>query len=106
MPRNAELLLAVKTEDPEVMARIDSIKQNFWLAQAVEHYRKAYQQSIEHDSKADQFDAEADNTISVKAGERLLSLLPTQNSATSEEMKKIERSVHSIEAKPQLGHDY
>jgi hypothetical protein len=106
MPRNAELLRTVKTEDPEILARIDSIQQEFWLTLAVEHYRKAYQQSIDHDSKADQFDAEADNTISVKAGERLLSLLPTLTNATSEEIKSIQRSVHSIEAKPQLAHDY
>jgi len=104
MPRDAELLLAVKTDDPEVTARVASILQGYWLAQAAGHYRQAYQQSVENDLKTDRYDAEADNTVSVKAGERLLLLLPKQPAPAPDEIKKIEHSLQVIKAKPQTAH--
>jgi tetratricopeptide (TPR) repeat protein len=107
MPRDAELLLAVKTDDPEVTARIASLVQVYKLAQeAVEQYRQAYQQGVDGDLKADRYDAEADNTVSVKAGERLLLLLRKLPAPAHDEIKKIEQSLQVIKAKPQTAHFY
>ena len=100
MPRDAATLRAFKSDDAEVAARIEYILQGSWLIQAVEHYRKAYQQSVEHDLKTADYDIEADNAISVKAGERLLSLLSTQSGATPNEIRRIKESLQAIKAKP------
>jgi len=106
MPRDAAILRAVRSDDAEVAARIVYILQGSWLIQAVKQYRKAYQQSVEHDLKTASYDAEADNAVSVKAGERLLSLLSTQSGATPDEIKRIKESLQAIKAKPVIPHDY
>ncbi len=108
MPRNAELLMRASMieNNSEVGARIDSVRQEYWTAQAIEQYRKAYQQTVDKDLAATNYDAEADKAVSVKAGDRLLLLLPKRPDSSTDEIKKIDESVKAIKAKPIVGHVY
>jgi hypothetical protein len=106
LPRDTDILLAAKSADRAITEEIDSVLRSFWLHEAVDHYRQAYRISLPKDLKADSFDSEADATVSVKAGERLLPLLPMQPDAKPAEIEDIRKSIQTIRSKPTMAQSY
>jgi hypothetical protein len=105
MPAAGDILLNTKTQDPEVAAQIDVVFRRYWTDLAVAHYRQAYALSVEKDLKSQQYDPEADTTLSVKAGQRLQALIPPGPASQTERIR-IEETLKTILAKPQLAHFY
>jgi hypothetical protein len=105
LPRAAGVLLAVKSDDPEVRLRLDALVAGVWQAEAVRHYRAAYTLRAEEEVAAKNYDGEGDATVCVKAGQRLLQLLPAKGGDPNER-QQIEETVRAIKAKPTLGVAY
>jgi len=92
LPKSMPTLLAVKSNDPEVTARVQSILKTYWDLQAIEHYRKAYTMNPEA-RKFRQIGPGADTDIVYEASQRLIELLQQHpEAAQPQEVNKIEAS--------------
>lgn len=100
MPHDFQLLHEVHTDDLEVQTRIGGIIKSYWENLALAHYRIAYQGSYEQDVKAGMYNREADWTVSVPAGQRILALHQPDDAATAEETKQITEVIKIISSKP------
>jgi hypothetical protein len=100
MPKPLAQLRAVKSDDPEVRARVDALLQGYWEVNALEHYRKAYELRLNQDLQR-QSGATGDEALAAEAGEAILAILKSQpHAAKPNEAKDLAANVKSLRGKP------
>jgi tetratricopeptide (TPR) repeat protein len=101
LPRGANLLADYKEQNPKSADAIDALAKQFWAMQAIEHYAKAYDQTVTQELKLGDYNWEVEKTVSVTAGQRLLILLPKfMPGRPQSDLTQIKKNVETIKAKP------
>lgn len=100
LPRSAGVLSEAKKGKAEIAGRVNSILEKYWMELAVERYRAAYEMSVEKELKEALYDIEADNSVAVKAGERLVVVLTERGLAKEGEVERITEVMKKIKGKP------
>jgi hypothetical protein len=101
MPRCVLALRDVPTDDPETKARIDGVLRDHYDAQALEHYRKAFDLRVAADLKGEPT-YQADSQVSAKAGAQILAALARQPAAAKQgEVKTVQEALDPLTKKMQ-----
>jgi hypothetical protein len=101
MPKPLAQLKAVKTDDPEVTARVEGLLRGYWALKALEHYRKAYDLRLDEDLKRRAGSDAAEALLAAEAGEAILEVLKSQpQAAKPNEARDVAANVKTMRSKP------
>ncbi len=101
MPGAVAVLREVRTEDPEVAARVDAVMKGYWDLQALEHYRAAYAAAKEKDLAAKGGLERADWQVSREAGEAIEEIVRAHPAAAKPgEEAEIAETLTALKSKP------
>ena len=101
LPKSLAQLKAVKSNDPEVTARVGALLKAYWDLQALDHYRKAFALRVDQDLARGGGLRAGDTQLAAEAGEAILDILKTQpQAAKGTEATEVAANVKTIRAKP------
>jgi hypothetical protein len=101
LPKSMAILRTVKSDDPEVTARVDALLKTYWDLQALDHYRKAYSVRLEQDLTGRGGLRTGDAQVAAEAGEAILEILKSQpQAAKANEAAEVAANVKTIRGKP------
>jgi hypothetical protein len=101
MPKPLAQLKEVKSDDPEVTARVQVLLRGYWELQALEHYRKAYALRLDQDLKRGGGLDAGDTQLAAEAGEAILDVLKSQSQAAKpNEARDVAANVKTLRSKP------
>jgi hypothetical protein len=101
MPKPLAQLKAVKSDDPEVKARVEGLLRGYWELQALDHYRQAYALRLTADLQRGGGLRSGDTQLAAEAGEAILDILKTQpQAAKPDEARDVAANVKTLRNKP------